>query len=128
MTASAAGVPPTRNQKLTQWVEDMVRLCAPAQVEWCDGSQAEYDRLCAEMVQRGTLLRLNQAKRPDSFLARSDPRDVARVEERTLIAAANRDDAGPNNNWQDPKELRQKLNALFKGAMRGRTMYVIPFS
>jgi phosphoenolpyruvate carboxykinase (GTP) len=128
MTASTAGATPTRNQKLTQWVEDMVRLCAPAQVEWCDGSQAEYDRLCAEMVQRGTLLRLNQAKRPDSFLARSDPRDVARVEERTLIAASHRDDAGPNNNWQDPKELRQKLNALFEGAMRGRTMYVIPFS
>jgi phosphoenolpyruvate carboxykinase (GTP) len=128
MTALDAGATPTRNAKLNEWVEEMVRLCQPERVAWCDGSEAEYRRLCDEMVARGTLFRLNQQKRPDSFLARSDPRDVARVEERTIIAAATREEAGPNNNWQDPKELRQKLNGLFEGAMRGRTMYVIPFS
>jgi phosphoenolpyruvate carboxykinase (GTP) len=128
MTALDAGATPTRNAKLNEWVEEMVRLCQPERVAWCDGSEAEYRRLCDEMVARGTLFRLNQQKRPDSFLARSDPRDVARVEERTIIAAATREEAGPNNNWQDPKELRQKLNGLFSGCMRGRTMYVIPFS
>jgi len=128
MTALDAGATPTRNAKLNEWVEEMVRLCQPERVAWCDGSEAEYRRLCDEMVGRGTLFRLNQQKRPDSFLARSDPRDVARVEERTIIAAATREEAGPNNNWQDPKELRQKLNGLFSGCMRGRTMYVIPFS
>jgi phosphoenolpyruvate carboxykinase (GTP) len=117
-----------KHTKLRRWLEEMVSLCKPDAIHWCDGSQAEYDTLCEHLVEKGTFVQLNPALRPNSFLARSDPSDVARVEERTFICSLNKAEAGPTNNWVNPRDMHKTLSELFDGCMRGRTMYVIPFS
>jgi phosphoenolpyruvate carboxykinase (GTP) len=117
----------TKNQALLKWLDKMVDMCTPKEVRWCDGSDQEWSELCSLMIEQGSMIPLNEEKRPNSFLVRSDPRDVARVESRTFICSYGKGDAGATNNWEEPRKMRAKLKRLFKGSMEGRVMYVIPF-
>ena len=128
MTITHDGKKRTNNKRLLAWVDEIAALCKPDTIYWCDGSQEEYDKLCEELVQKGTFIRLNPDKHPNSFLARSYPSDVARVEDRTYICSDTQEGAGPTNNWVAPGEMRATLKGLFDGCMQGRTMYIIPFS
>src|SRR5260370_780197 len=128
MTTESLGKRNTNHSALLAWVDEMVKLCQPERVFWCDGSEQEYHALCDLMVQSGTFTRLNAQKRPGCFLARSHPSDVARVEDRTFICSKTKDEAGPTNNWAEPAEMKEKMRGMFKGSMTGRTMYVIPFA